>query len=145
MTRVYKSSVIEAPVDAVWAQVRDFNGLHKWFPGVTDTRLEGSIPAGQAGCVRNFGLAGGGRMREELLEFSDQTHMYAYKMLDGAVPMTSYQAAIRLKPGTDGGTTIAELSAEFECPPGMENDVAAFLGNTYQTAMDGLNRQLKKP
>jgi hypothetical protein len=84
-------------------------------------------------------------MREELLEFSDQTHMYAYKMLDGAVPMTSYQAAIRLKPGTDGGTTIAELSAEFECPPGMENDVAAFLGNTYQTAMDGLNRQLKKP
>jgi polyketide cyclase/dehydrase/lipid transport protein len=145
LAKVYKSSVIEAPVDQVWAHIRDFNGLHKWFPGVTDTRLEGSIPAGQAGCVRNFGLPGGGRMREELLEFSDQDHTCVYKMLDGAVPMSRYQAGVRLRPVTDAGSTFAELSAEFECAPGQENDVAAFLGSTYQTAFDGLKHHFKKP
>jgi len=34
--KVYSSSVIEAPADAVWAQVRDFNGLPKWTPFVAE-------------------------------------------------------------------------------------------------------------
>ena len=40
MIKVYTSSVIEAPADAVWAQVRDFNGLPKWTPFVAESRIE---------------------------------------------------------------------------------------------------------
>jgi len=144
MAKVYASSVIAAPIERVWEYIRDFNSLPKWFPGVTDSKIEGSIPVDQAGCVRNFGLPGGGRMREELLEFSDQNHVCVYKMLDGAVPMSRYQAGVRLLPVTDGGSTFAEMSAEFECAPGMENEVAAFLGNTYKTAFDGLKQHFQK-
>lgn len=144
MTRVYQSCVIAAPVERVWEHICDFNSLHKWFPGVTDTKIEGSIPGDQAGCVRNFGLPGGGRMREQLLEFSHQNRTCVYKMLEGAVPMSRYQAGVRLLPVTDEGSTFAELSADFECAPGMENEVAAFLGSTYKAAFDGLKQHFKK-
>ncbi|HET6368382.1 MAG TPA: SRPBCC family protein, partial [Pseudomonadales bacterium] len=41
LIKVYVSSVIEAPADAVWAQIRDFNGLPKWTPFVAESRIEG--------------------------------------------------------------------------------------------------------
>jgi hypothetical protein len=144
MAKVYASSVIAAPVEKVWQHIRDFSLLHTWFPGVTDSHLEGNVPSDKAGCIRNFGLGSGGRMREELLEFSDQQHKCAYKMLDGAVPMSRYQAGVRLLPVTDEGSTFAEMSAEFECPAGMENDVAGFLASTYKGAFDGLKQHFKK-
>ena len=58
MIKVYTSSVIEAPADAVWAQVRDFNGLPKWTPFVAESRIEEGMPADRIGCVRNFRLQG---------------------------------------------------------------------------------------
>jgi polyketide cyclase/dehydrase/lipid transport protein len=145
MPKVYASSVIAVPVERVWDYIRDFNSLPKWFPGVTDSHLEGNVPSGQSGCVRNFGLPGGGRMREELLEFSEQDRRCVYKMLDGAVPMSRYKAGVRLLPVTDDGSTFAELTAEFECAPGHENEVAAFLGSTYKKAFDGIKSHFKKP
>ena len=40
MAKVYSSIVIPAPVSAVWAVVRDFNGLPKWTPFVAESRIE---------------------------------------------------------------------------------------------------------
>ena len=41
MIKVYTSSVIDASADAVWAHIRDFNGLPKWHPAIADSRIEG--------------------------------------------------------------------------------------------------------
>jgi hypothetical protein len=142
MPKVYVSSVIAAPIERVWAHVRDFNGLPKWFPGVTDSRLEDGVAGDKAGCIRNFGLASGGRMREQLLEFSDHDHICAYKMLEGAVPMSRYEAGLRLRPITDTGTTFAEMTAQFDCAHGMENDVAGFLAQTYAGAFAAIKKQI---
>ena len=32
MALSYASTVIDAPADAVWAKIRDFNGLPDWYP-----------------------------------------------------------------------------------------------------------------
>ena len=45
MIKVYTSSVIDAPADAVWARVRDFNGLPQWTPFVAESRIEEGQPA----------------------------------------------------------------------------------------------------
>jgi uncharacterized protein YndB with AHSA1/START domain len=144
MASVYRSSVVDAPVAAVWDYIRDFNGLPKWFPGVTDSRMEGNIPGDHPGCIRNFGLPDGSRMREEMLEFSDQHHSCAYRMVEGAVPMSRYQARVRLAPVTDGDRTFAEMTGDFDCASGQENEVAAFLGNIYQGAFDALKKHFDK-
>ena len=67
MIKVYTSSVIDAPADSVWAQVRDFNGLPKWTPFVAESRIEGGLASDRIGCVRNFRLKDGGVIREQLL------------------------------------------------------------------------------
>ncbi len=82
MIKVYTSSVIEAPADAVWAQVRDFNGLPKWTPFVAESRFEGNQPADKIGCVRNFRLKDGGVIREQLLTLSDYDYECSYSILE---------------------------------------------------------------
>jgi len=136
MAKLYVSAVIDAPVEKVWKLVRDFNGLPHWFPGVTDSRLEGSLGGDHVGCVRSFGLEGGGRMREQLLAFSDAEHVLTYKMLEAPVPMSSYRATVRLLPVTDGDRTFAELKSEFVSAPEQEGALAALLQKTYQAAWE---------
>ena len=71
MIKVYVSSVVDAPADAVWRVVRDFNGLPRWTPFVAESRIEQNLPADRIGCVRNFRLKDGGIIREQLLSLSD--------------------------------------------------------------------------
>jgi hypothetical protein len=52
MARAHASSVIDAPIDRVWARIRDFNGLEVWHPGVVKSEIEGGKPSDQVGCVR---------------------------------------------------------------------------------------------
>src|SRR6185312_14501658 len=80
--KVYVSSVIEAPADAVWAEIRDFNGLPKWTPFVVDSRIEGGLSPDTVGCVRNFRLRAGGVIREQLLTLSDYDFQCTYSILE---------------------------------------------------------------
>ena len=66
MARVYVSTVVNARNDRVWARVRDFNGLPNWHPAIAESRIEGGEPADKIGCVRDFRLRNGDRIREKL-------------------------------------------------------------------------------
>ena len=40
MIKAYSSTIIDIPVDAVWDQVSNFNGLPNWHPAATDSQIE---------------------------------------------------------------------------------------------------------
>ena len=134
MTEVYESTVIGAPVDRVWALVRDFNALPQWVPGVVDSRIEGGGPADRVGCVRAFRLADGGALRERLLGLSDYEYRCRYAILDSPMPLQDYTACLRLIPVTDGNRTFAEWSARFDCRP---DDEAALIESIGQGVFRG--------
>lgn len=138
MPRIYVSSAVEAPIETVWAYVRDFNSLPKWFPGVIDSYIETGKPSDQVGCVRNFGLEDGARMREQLLAFSDPEHSFTYKMIDGPLPVQNYVASVRLLPVTEGNHTFAEYEVTFDCAPAQEDQLMASLNNIYRAAFEHL-------
>ena len=117
MIKVYTSTVIDAPADAVWAQVRDFNGLPRWTPFVAESRIEEGQPADRVGCVRNFRLRDGGVIRERLLTLSDYDYQCTYAILESPMGVDNYVATLKLTPVTDGGRTFAEWWAEFDVPP----------------------------
>ena len=81
MIRVYTSSVIDAPADAVWQQLRDFNGLPAWHPAIAESRIEAGLPSDRVGCVRNFRTRDGGVIREQLLTLSDFEYECTYSIL----------------------------------------------------------------
>jgi hypothetical protein len=129
MTRVYVSSVIDAPAQQVWSVVRDFNGLPHWTPFVSHSRIEAGLPADAIGCVRNFELRQGGTIREQLLALSDYDFTCVYSILESPMGVSDYIATLRLIPITDGERTFAEWSAEFGCDPAREPELRDQIGN----------------
>lgn len=145
MIKVYTSSVIDAPADAVWAVVRDFNALPNWTPFVAESRIEGNQPADRVGCVRNFRLKDGGRIREQLLTLSDYDFQCTYSILESPMGVENYVATLKLIPITDGNRTFAEWWAEFDPPPGRENELAERIGQgVFQAAFDSLKRVVRR-
>jgi Polyketide cyclase / dehydrase and lipid transport len=137
--RVYTSSVIDASADAVWALVRDFNGLPKWHPSIAESRIEGNWPADRVGCIRNFRLRDGGLIREQLLSLSDYDLQCTYSILESPMGVENYVATLKLTPVTDGGRTFAEWSAEFEALPARERKLADDIGQgVFQAGFDAL-------
>jgi hypothetical protein len=67
MAKAYASTIIDAPVEAVWAMARDFNGLPDWNPGVASSEIEDGLDSDVVGCVRSFHLRDGTHVRERLL------------------------------------------------------------------------------
>ena len=145
MIKVYTSSVIEAPADRVWAQVRDFNGLPRWTPFVAESRIENGMPADKIGCVRNFRLRDGGVIREQLLTLSDYDYQCSYAILESPMGVENYVATLKLTPVTDGGRAFAEWSAEFDCAEGRERELVETIGDgVFQGGFDALKRHFAR-
>lgn len=141
MPRVFVSSVIDAPAAKVWERVRDFNALPRWHPRIRESRIENGEPPDKVGCVRDFNLQNGDRIRERLLGLSDYDMFCTYSILESPMPLTDYVATIRLTPITDGNRTFAEWTAEFECEAEMaEGLVSGIGGNVFQAGFDALKR-----
>ena len=139
MIRVYTSSVIEAPAEAVWALIRDFNGLPKWHPSIAESRIEGNWPPDRVGCIRNFRLKDGGAIREQLLALSDFDYQCSYSILESPMGVENYTATLKLTPVTDGNRTFAEWSAEFDAPEARARRLADDIGQgVFQTGFDAL-------
>ena len=143
MARVYISSVIDAPVAKVWERVRDFNALPRWHPRIRDSRIENGEPSDRVGCVRDFHLQNGDRIREKLLGLSDYDYFCTYAILESPMPLTGYIATLRLTPVTDGDRTFAEWTAEFDCAPEEEEGLVDGIGtNVFQAGFNALKRQV---
>jgi hypothetical protein len=139
MAKVYISSVINASAGQVWGVVRDFNGLPAWTPFVADSRIEQSQPADKIGCVRNFTLKDGGRIRERLLALSDYDFTMVYSILESPMGVENYIATLKLIPITDGDRCFAEWSAEFDCATGREQELIGHIGrNVFLAAFQSL-------
>jgi hypothetical protein len=142
MAKVYASSVIPAPPGAVWAVVRDFNALPNWTGFVAESRIEHNSSADRVGCIRNFRLKSGGRIRERLLALSDYDMSCTYSILESPMGVENYVASLRLIPITESDHTFAEWSAEFDAAPAREQALVDDIGrNVFGAGLTALKRR----
>ena len=144
MVKVVKSTVLDAPVEAVWDVLRDFNGHDRWHPIVTDSVVEKGLASDRIGCVRRFHLANGAELREQLLTLSDADMAFSYCLLDTPVPLLNYVAHVRLIPVTDGDRTFWQWQSRFDTPPGREKELHDMVAeNVYQGGFDAIRALLE--
>lgn len=117
MAKAFASRIIAAPVETVWALVRDFNGMPGWNPGIVDSVIEDGLDADVVGCVRSFHLGDGTLVRERLLELDDSFYRFAYNFETPAFPVENYEARFTLLPLTTGDETLAIWEATFDEAP----------------------------
>ena len=145
MIKVIRSAIIDAPIERVWAVLRDFNSHDAWHPIVDRSEIENGEPSDQVGCVRSFSLKDGNHIREQLLSLSDTEHVSTYWILDATLPMRRYVASVRLKPVTDGRRTFWHWESTFDAPRGREQEFADLVGKgVYEAGFEGLRAFLRR-
>ena len=139
MATITISSVIDAPVEKVWARIRDFNGLPSWHPRMTESLIEDGKAATDIGCVRAFKVVSGATIREKLLAFSDTDFLVSYSIIETPQPISNHKATLQLHRVTDGDRTYAEWTASFDAPADQAEAVAKGMGeNVFQGGFNAL-------
>ena len=145
LIRVRRSAVIDAPIERVWAVLRDFNSHSAWHPAVGPSTIERGEASDQVGCVREFTLRDGNHIREQLLALSDRDHVSTYCILDATLPMRNYVATVQLKRVTDGDRTFWHWESTFQVPRGREREFEQLVGGgVYEAGFAGLAAYLRR-
>jgi len=147
--KVVETTTIKAPVDQVWATVKDFDSLNKWHPAVAkDEIVKGTN--NMPGAVRALSIKDGPVIKERLLSFSDAKHTFSYKIVESPFPIKDYVSTLHLKANADG-STLVHWSGTFkrknpsDNPPDAENDAAGvkLITGIYQAGLANLKKMLE--
>jgi hypothetical protein len=118
---------INAPPNAVWAVVGNFNGQPRWLPPIERSAIVVGTN-NQVGAIRLITRRNGSKVTERLLEYDPYNMRLAYTYVDGAVMASDYFPVVTVKDGGNG-TSIVEWSARFkrltywmDPPPPGEDD-----------------------
>lgn len=132
----YNSTVVPAPVDKVWAKLRDFHDL-SWARGVIETcQKVGNVPGTQVGAKRVLNNA----FHETLHGLDDSRRMLRYSIDDGpdAVAkdkVTGYVGEVSVFPVTDANSTFVLWTSSWEDSKG---GVADFCNPIYKALLAAL-------
>ena len=134
MARAVASIVIDAPVEAVWAIVRDFSALPAWVPGLGACAIEDGRSADSVGCIRAFSLGDGKPVRERLLSLDDARYTFSYNFETPAFPVTDYVSKFEALPITSGDRTFVRWSATFDEAPEDDGKYVDIIGSAVFAA-----------
>jgi NADPH:quinone reductase-like Zn-dependent oxidoreductase len=138
---IIRSTVIDAPIDQVWAVLRDFNSHDRWHPAVARSQMENDLDGDVVGGVRRLSLTDGTELREQLLSHSDREYTLTYCILDSSLPLFDYLATVRLKPVTDGKKTFLEWRSQFRAPDDSAPKLEELVGRqVYEAGFTGLQK-----
>ena len=145
MPTIEVSSVIDAPIEKVWARIRDFNGLPGWHPRMIESQIEDGKAATEIGCVRNFKVASGATVREKLLAFSDDEYLTTYSIIGHPAPISNHTATLKLERVTDGDRTFAVWTSSFDAPADKADEIArGMAANVFQGGFEALKSHFAK-
>ncbi|MGJ0430210.1 SRPBCC family protein [Methylobacter sp.] len=147
-----ESVVINAPVDAVWAAIKQFDGISGWHPDVKESTGDGKH---ESGGTRTITLQNGGQLVEELDFYSDKDHEYSYRLKTEnvqAFPTSSYSIAMQLTAGETADSSVVTLKSRFyrgdtsNTPPENLSDEAAVkaMNAFFKNGLSGLKQKLEK-
>lgn len=134
----HNSAVIPAPIDRVWASLRDFHDM-SWAAGVIEScDPANDIPGTQIGAKRVLNNA----FHETLLALDDHARVIRYSIDDGpdAVSkdnVSGYIGEVRVQPITDANQTFVLWTSSWEDSGG---GVAAFCDPIYRALLDALKK-----
>lgn len=145
--KVTEKVTIEAPADAVWAAIKNFNALKDWHPAVAESPAD---KGNAVGSVRSLKLKDGGTLVETLESYDDAQKKYSYRAKDGgALPVTNYTSTLSVV--ADGGKSTVEWRGAFyrgfpnNNPPPEQNDEAALKAVTgvYRIGLGNLKKLIE--
>ena len=145
MAKAYYSTVFEQPAPEVWKIVRDFNNYPVWVGGAGESRIEDGKSGDSVGAIRSVHYQGR-QIRQRLLAQSDAERSQTYGFCGlPTLPVTDFQATLRVTPIVDGDRAFVEWWATFDCDADKRDELSTTLcgsfGNWLESLRDTLARQ----
>ncbi|MCE3288430.1 MAG: hypothetical protein K0R83_442 [Caulobacter sp.] len=151
MTIASHSTVLDHPVETVWALIRDFNNYPAYIDGVTESRIEDDRRGDEVGAIRCF-LYGDAWIRQRLAAHCDADHSLTY---EGVEPFAfpgglradppspiGYAGTMRLSPADEAGRTRLDWSVRLDTAPGEAEPWQALFEAWIPDWADSLRRTL---
>lgn len=135
MATINETIEIDAPVDAVWAIVRDWGAIHQWVPSLSTVTVQGN----ERICTATDGMA----VRERILDIFEDAHSYIYSIVEAPFPLDDHQSELSVVPSGSGSRVT--WRAEFR-PTSAEHEamVVPMLSQSYRDGLESLRSQLEK-
>ena len=126
------SKVTSATPARAWEVIGDFCGISTWHPEVKACELSEVMGAK----LRIFTRADGGTIREQLVEQNNESMRMRSLLLDGALPVSNYQATLSVV-ATEAGTTY-NWTGTFEANAVADAQAIKSITDFYSAGLDGL-------
>jgi hypothetical protein len=145
MAKAYYSTMFEQPAPEVWKIVRDFNNYPVWVGGAGESRIEDGKSGDTVGAVRSV-LYQDRHIRQRLLAQSDVERSQTYEFCGEApLPVTGFQATLRITPVVDGDRAFVEWWATFDCEAISREELTGTLQGSFGRWLESLRGTLKRP
>jgi hypothetical protein len=142
MTRAYYSTIFREPAPEIWKIIRDFNNYQIWVKGAGESRIEEGKSGDAVGAVRHV-LYQGRQIRQRLLALSDAERSQTYEFCsEPSLPITSFQATLRVTPVIDGDRAFVEWWADFDCEPIWRDRLTGTLRGWFAQWLESLRTVL---
>lgn len=141
------SIVINAPPEAVWEVVSDFNGLPRWLSTITESRIVLGKNR-EVGAIRDLTRANGTKVQEKLIVYEPWNMTIGYTYIGGQVAATDYFPLITVS-DAGGGKSKVVWKARFkrvaywtdDPPPGQDDATPlAALNKVYPMGLENLKK-----
>jgi len=112
-TRVWESTIVDAPVEKVWELVRPLN--FSYLASVTKSSTEKDHNPNEVGSVRVVEYKDGTTQKLKLVELSDVNRTVSWDLVESTPPhyVLSASYAVRLRRITQGNATFVEWTVDF--------------------------------
>ena len=142
MAQVLVSSVIDAPIEAVWEAIRRFDAVAEFLPFVESSPIEEGRESTAVGAVRVVTQTDGGVFREVLVAHSDAEYFYSYTFVGSPIPVRDHRTTLRLRRITDRDATLGEWSSRFEIAAEAEAELVGMMETNFLAGLRALDSRL---
>jgi mxaD protein len=143
---------INAPVNQVWAIVKQFDKISEWHSDIKDSSGDGKLESGGS---RTITFQNGEELIDELDAFSEEEHEFSYRMKKEnvkALPVSSYSVTVQVAPGENQNSSMVTMKSRFyrgdtgNTPSDQLSDEAAVsaMGGYFKNGLNSLKQKLEK-
>lgn len=140
--RTVVDGTIDAPVEAVWAKLRDFGGWPAWWPAMGATAV---TPPGPPAVGQERAFTANGRSYVEALTWLDEgAHLLEYRLVSADPPLLDAGARTTFE-AVPAGARSTRLTVECAFQPAYNVDAGVIRGGqtaAYESIMEGLQHAL---
>ena len=145
------SIVINAPPEAVWEVVGDFNGLPRWLSTITESRIVLGKNR-EEGAIRELRRANGTKVQEKLIAYEPWNMSLGYTYIGGQVGATDYFPTMTVSDAGDGKSKVVwkarfkRIAYWTDEPPEGQDDASqlAAFNKVYPMGLENLKKVIEE-